>query len=76
MCLYTIVPIEVIFNNEKKEYVKYKEINFEGEIVEVLQYENKLILNRLYTTNPKQYLNPRFQLGKVIKMWKNCKKIV
>ena len=67
MLLYTIVPIDVIFNNEKQNDIQYKEIDYQGERVEVIQYENKLILNRLFSTDPKQYLNPDFRLGKVIK---------
>lgn len=68
MCLYTIVPIEVIFDDEKARNIQYKEVKYQGEMVEVIQSENKMILNRLFTTDPKQYLNPSFKLGKVIKM--------
>ena len=67
MCLYTIMPIDVVFSNINKKDVQYKEINYRGQLVEVVEYQNKVVLNRIITTNPKQYLNPNLQLGKVIK---------
>ena len=67
MILHTIVPMDIIFNNDKKKDFSYKEMDYLGCKVEVLQYENKLVLNRLYTTDPKQYLNPDFKLGIEIK---------
>ena len=67
MILHTIVPMDVIFSNDKEKDFSYKEMDYLGEKIEVLQYENKLFLNRLYTTDPKKYLNPDLRLGKVIK---------
>ena len=67
MILHTIVPMEIIFSNQDKKDYSYKEIDYLGEKVEVLQYENKLVLNRLYTTDPKKYLNPDLRLGKEVK---------
>ena len=67
MILHTIVPMEVIFDSDNKKDFSYKEMDYLGEKVEVLQYENQLVLNRLYTTDPKKYLNPDLRLGKVIK---------
>ena len=67
MILYTIMPMEVIFENNTDDDVQYKEIDYLGQRVQVVQYENKLLLNRLYSTDPKQYLNPNFKLGKIIK---------
>ena len=67
MILHTIVPMDVIFNNDNEKDFSYKEMDYLGEKVEVLQYENKLVLNRLYTTDPKKYLSPDLRLGKVIK---------
>lgn len=67
MILHTIVPMDVIFNSDGEKNFSYKEIDYLGEKVEVLQYENKLVLNRLYTTDPKKYLSPDLRLGKVIK---------
>ena len=66
MILHTIVPMEVIFENNNND-VQYKEIDYLGKRVQVVQYENKLLLNRLYSTDPKQYLDPNFKLGKTIK---------
>ena len=67
MILHTIVPMDIIFNNDDKKDFSYKEIDYLGCKVEVLQYENKLVLNRLYTTDPKKYLDPDLKLGQVIK---------
>ena len=67
MILHTIVPMDVIFSNDKEKDFSYKEMDYLGEKIEVLQYENKLFLNRLYTTDPNKYLNPDLRLGKVIK---------
>ena len=70
------MPIDVVFSNINKKDVQYKEMNYRGQLVEVVEYQNKVFLNRIITTNPKQYLNPNLQLGKVIKKWKFCKKIM
>lgn len=67
MCLYTIMPIDVVFSNINKKDVQYKEMSYRGQLVEVVEYQNKVVLNRIITTDPKQYLNPNLQLGKVIK---------
>ena len=67
MILHTIVPMEVIFENNNNQDIQYKEMDYLGQKVQVVQYENKLVLNRLYSTDPKQYLNPNFELGKFIK---------
>lgn len=67
MILHTIVPMEVIFGNDNSKDVQYKEMDYLGQKVQVVQCENKLILNRLYSTDPKQYLDSNFKLGKIIK---------
>ena len=67
MILHTIVPMEVIFGNNNDDDIQYKEVDYLGQRVQVVRYENKLMLNRIYSTDPKQYLDPNFELGKIIK---------
>ncbi|MBP5427254.1 MAG: YlzJ-like family protein [Clostridiales bacterium] len=67
MILHTIMPMGLILNNNILDDVKYKEVDYKGEKVEVTQYNNKVVISRLYSTDPKKYLDPEFELGKVIK---------
>lgn len=67
MILHTIVPIDVVLNEECSDNVSYKEVEYRGEHVEVVQYSGRMVLNRLYSTDPKKYLDPEFRTGKNIK---------
>lgn len=65
MILYSIIPPEEIF---KQKYSNDKsEMLYMGEKVEVsLNSNNEYVINRLLSTCPKSYLNPRLQPGSII----------
>ncbi len=65
MILYTIVPYDAIFNAGND--VKYLEMEYLGEKVRVIcTPDNRFILDRLLSTSPKSFLDPRFKPGSVI----------
>lgn len=68
MILYSIVPPEVIFENFNKcQENGYIEINYLGERVVVMPLSNnRYQINRVISTSPKAYLNPRLMPGNVI----------
>ena len=67
MILHTIVPIDVVLSEGCSDGVSYREVEYKGEHVEVVQYGDRIVLNRLYSTDPKKYLNPEFEMGKEIR---------
>ena len=69
MILYTIVPDEFIFGNTGKDFKggDSMEIDYLGEKVLVSKaYGDQYIIDRLISTSPKAYLNPKLQPGAVI----------
>lgn len=71
MILYTIYDPNVIFKpqsfSEKQANASYLELNFDGITVQVSQTNNKdYRVERIISTNPSDYLNPRFQPGSII----------
>jgi hypothetical protein len=65
--LYSIIPAEVVFNNSDIEKTVSKEIEYLGEKVIVTPFENnQLKIQRLISTSPKAYLNPRLQPGAIL----------
>lgn len=68
MILYTIVPPEVIFRyDEPKETKDYMEIEYLGEKVVVMPLSNNSFkIDRVISTSPKAYLNPRLMPGEII----------
>lgn len=67
MIFYTTVPLEVVFEGFDQFKPQYEEIQFEG--VKLLvepqgSYQAKIV--RLLSTNPYDYLNPRFFPGNMI----------
>lgn len=79
MILYTIMPLHAVFgdgynnfggayNNEYAGYPgKCTEINYLGEKVMVYPLENnRYVINRIFSTSPKAYLNPKLQPGRII----------
>lgn len=67
MILHTIVPIDIVLNGQCSDNVSYKEVEYKGERVEVVECKGVMMLNRLYSTDPKKYLDPEFAMGKNIK---------
>ncbi|MFY0542726.1 YlzJ-like family protein [Brevibacillus sp. H7] len=68
MIIYSIVPMELIFqNHEQMEKQEIRELSF-GEMTMLIEptgaYEGKII--RLISPNPQDYLNPRYAPGQKI----------
>lgn len=66
MILYTIYPPEVIFHREE-EAPKRREVTLEGGVRLELtaDADGQYRVNRLISTNPADYLDPRFQPGRL-----------
>lgn len=71
MILYSIIPVDVVFgskNNFLKEY-NFIEVEYEGEKIEVTPLQGSTYrVNRLISTSPKTYLNPKLMPGSVIEI--------
>ncbi len=72
MILYTIYDPNVIFKNQNindtQAYTTYCEMNVDGIMVQVSKCNNNdFCIERVISTNPADYLNPRLQPGSTIK---------
>jgi hypothetical protein len=65
---YSIIPLEVVFGTPLDEtQKKFIEMDYLGEKIEVAPIENnKFSINRIISTYPKAYLDPRLQPGTII----------
>ncbi len=75
MILYTIYDPNMIFkslnSNAKQNSTSYTELNINGTMLEVSQTDKDYRVERIISTNPSDFLNPRFQPGSIIKsFWK------
>ena len=68
MILYSIIPVDVVFGCQYNcEDFNLKEIDYEGEKVVVSQLSNNTYrVDRIISTSPKAYLNPKLMPGKII----------
>lgn len=71
MILYTIYDSNVIFKNgylgEQEANAGYSEMNVDGVMVQVSQSNNAdICVERILSTNPADYLNPKLQPGCII----------
>lgn len=68
MILYSIIPPEVVFGDfEKVDEKEYLEIEYLGEKVMVTPLSNNQYkVDRIISTSPKAYLNPKLMPGEVI----------
>lgn len=69
MCIYTIIPLEIVFKDmDKSGDVKEREvIVYHGVVMEVVrQNDGKYCIERILSTEPSVYLDKRFQPGNVI----------
>jgi len=68
MLLYSIIPVDVVFGNYySTEGYNSIEIEYEGEKVEVVPLSgNSYRINRVISTSPKAYLNPKLMPGNII----------
>ncbi|NLS45607.1 MAG: hypothetical protein GX969_07725 [Firmicutes bacterium] len=69
MILYTIVPIETVFEGSEKER-NFVDIQLQGVTltVEPLSMKEAVIV-RVISTDPSHYLNPRFSPGRRLRLF-------
>lgn len=69
MILYSIVPAEIVFRDLVQDHDKQSlVVYYLGEKIEVTpSLDNTYLINRLISTSPKAYLNPKLQPGTIIK---------
>ena len=69
MILYSIIPAEVVFNDSNNENPVSKEINYLGEKVIAMPFENNQYkIQRIISTSPQAYLNPKLQPGAIFSL--------
>ena len=70
MILYTIVPLEVIFMNEDKDNRNtYIEIDYMGVKIQAIPLSgNQYMINRIISTSPRAYLDPKLKPGSIVKL--------
>ncbi len=67
MILYTVMPLEFIFGDPGYKVGDITEIDYMGVKVEVTKgIDNAMVINRVISSSPKDYLNPRLQPGETI----------
>lgn len=68
MIMHSIIPNEVIFGGiPGAEDSNYMEIKYLGELVQVMPVSNsQYAIQRVISTSPRAYLNPKLQPGKII----------
>lgn len=69
MILYSIVPPEVVFKNfYERDDPNSVELNYLGEkVVAVPLSNNRYKIERVISTSPKAYLNPKLMPGSIIR---------
>ena len=65
MMLYTIIDENEIFAQPNNTRYFYKRVD--NCILEGVKYNKDVMLNRIISTNPKDYLNPQYHLGMNLK---------
>lgn len=70
MILYSIIPIDVVFGSDNSEEgYNFVEVEYEGEKIEVTPLQGSTYrVNRLISTSPKTYLNPKLMPGSIIEI--------
>lgn len=69
MIIYSIVPTEIIFNNNAEKIPASMEVMYKGEKVQVTKTpNNEYAITRILSTSPKSYLNPELQPGTIIRL--------
>lgn len=68
MILYSIIPVDIVFGGDyDNKEISSIEIEYEGEKVEVTPLANNTYkINRVISTAPKAYLNPKLMPGTLI----------
>ena len=67
MILYTIYDPEFVFSTQQNN-VSYSEMSVDGVKVQIsLENNSDFRVERIISTNPNDYLNPKLQPGSIIK---------
>lgn len=61
MLLHTIIDLQEIFSHHQPQQYFYKKV--ENCMLEGVQYKDDIVVQRIISTNPKDYLNPQYSLG-------------
>lgn len=64
--LYTVVPIDFVFSNRFKESPGAEAYSIGSGIVETRRTAQGREVTRVISTNLKDYLNPKYGLGKIL----------
>jgi hypothetical protein len=67
--LYSIIPAEIIFNNNANEKIgNFKDVDYMGTKVQVMEKsQDEYVITRILSTSPGDFLNPNIQPGTIIK---------
>lgn len=70
MILYSIIPVDLVFgSNNFAEGYNFVEVEYEGEKIEATPLQGSTYrVNRLISTSPKTYLNPKLMPGSIIEI--------
>jgi len=67
MILYSIIPFDVVFANNKGQETELLEAEYLGEKVQVYSTgKNEYVINRIISTSPKAFLNSKLQPGTIV----------
>ena len=66
MLYYSIVPYEITFASEDESIAYYTTVVHCGVTMEVSGCGGEYRVERLYSTNPGDYLHPDMQVGRII----------
>lgn len=73
MLLYTIIPLEIIFDEEDEKHALVespKEIEIKNGQTSIMCQQlpsGEMRVNRIISTNPQDYLNPHWQPGAIMR---------
>lgn len=67
MILYTIMPIDAVMHNENPvEHNKTRIVQYDNYQLEVSMTNGHAQVQRIFSTNPRDYLNPKIQPGSAV----------
>lgn len=70
MIFHSIIPFDVVFQDDNNDYYS-RIIQYDGYQIEVMSTVNgPTHIKRLFSTSPKDYLNPKLQPGSIIELVK------
>lgn len=66
--LYTIIPYETIYPMEDNTQFEYEEMEYQGSLLQLYKKDNKYVIRRVISTDPKVYLNNSLSPGNEFKL--------